>query len=339
MSFKTDQESLRKWFLATKRDLPWRENPSPYSVLISEVMLQQTRADVVVDYFKRWMQQFPAVSELAKAPVESVLKAWEGLGYYSRARNLHEAAKRLQEGFPIDYDGWIKVSGIGPYTANAILSFAYHQPVIAMDANVQRVLSRYFETFDLKWAQQEATTDLSNHNPQEIAEGLIELGATICAKKPFCELCPLQKGCRSFLNKTTEQYPAKKILKKPKSVHKKVVLYQYGDRFGIYKGKPGELFADLYRFYELDVDMEAYCQLLGEGQGHPFKEVRASATSFRFFLFPCLEKTSVLIDGLEFFTLSECLKLPFTSGHKRILHQLVEYNEKKAHKNGFVGSL
>ncbi len=339
MSFKTDQESLRKWFLAAKRDLPWRQNPNPYSVLVSEVMLQQTRADVVVDYFKRWMQQFPTVMELAKAPVESVLKAWEGLGYYSRARNLHEAAKKLLRGFPTDYDGWIAVSGIGPYTANAILSFAYHRPVIAMDANVQRVLSRYFETFDLKWAEQEATRDLSSKNPQEIAEGLIELGATICAKKPFCELCPLQKGCRSFLNHTTEIYPVKKILKKPKLVHKKVILYQHEDRFGIYKAKPGELFADLYRFYELDLDKNTYQQLLDEPLAHPFTEVRASATTYRFFLFPCLEKTPLLINGLEFFTLSECLKLPFTSGHRKILHQLVGFIEKKAHKNRSVGSL
>ena len=339
MSFKTDQESLRKWFLAAKRDLPWRQNPSPYSVLVSEVMLQQTRADVVVDYFKRWMKQFPTVKELAEAPLESVLKAWEGLGYYSRARNLHKAAKKLLEGFPNEYDGWIKVSGIGPYTANAILSFAYHQPVIAMDANVQRVLSRYFETFDLKWAELEAKKDLSIQNPQEIAEGLIELGATICAKKPFCEVCPLQQGCRSFLNKTTELYPAKKILKKPKLTYKKVILYQYEDRFGIFKAKPGELFADLYRFYELDVDKDTYHKIVGEYPAHPFKEVRASATTFHFFLFPCVEKTAVLISGLEFLSLSECLKLPFTSGHKKILHQLVEYSEKKAHKNRFVGSL
>ncbi|MBM3194599.1 MAG: A/G-specific adenine glycosylase [Chlamydiae bacterium] len=339
MSFKTDQESLRKWFLAAKRDLPWRQNPTPYSVLISEVMLQQTKADVVVDYFKRWMQQFPTVFELAEAPIESVLKAWEGLGYYSRARNLHKAAKSLLMGFPIDYDGWIQVSGIGPYTANAILSFAYHQPVIAMDANVQRVLSRYFETLDLKKAEQDAKTDLSSQNPQDIAEGLIELGALICTKKPFCELCPLKKGCRSFLNKTTEQYPAKKILKKTKSVHKKVILYQYEDRFGLYRAKPGELFADLYRFYELDVDEDGYQQLIGKNLEHPFKEVRATATSFRFFLFPCLEKTPHKIHGLEFFTLTECLKLPFTSGHKRILHQLVAYSEKKAHKNRSVGSL
>lgn len=329
MSFKTDQESLRTWFLASKRALPWRENPNPYRVLVSEVMLQQTRADVVIDYFNRWMQQFPTVQELAEASIETVLKAWEGLGYYSRARNLHQAAKTLLSGFPTDYQGWINIKGIGPYTANAILSFAYHQPVVAMDANVQRVLSRYFETFDLKWAEKEATKDLSRENPEEIAEGLIELGATICTSKPFCELCPLKKGCRSFFNHTVANYPAKKILKKPKSVYKKVILFQYENKFGVYRAKPKELFADLYRFFEKDLSPHAYQNLIYEQHQSPFKEVRSTATTFQFFLFPVIEKTGFLNQELEFYTLTECLKLPFTSGHKKILHQLLALNLKQ----------
>ncbi|MFZ4772765.1 MAG: A/G-specific adenine glycosylase [Chlamydiia bacterium] len=320
MSFQSDQEALRVWFLQTKRSFPWREEITPYKVLISEVMLQQTRADVVVDYFNRWMRLFPTVESLAGASIDEVLKAFEGLGYYSRARNLHKAAQSLIKEFPNTYEGLLAVEGIGPYTANAILSFAFHKPVIAMDANVQRVLSRYFATHDLKWAKIEAEKKMSQIHSHEIAEGLIELGAVICTKSPACFNCPLQKGCKAFQQNQIEQFPLLKKRKESVTVYKKVLLHHFQGRFGVCRQPKGGLFADLYMFMEESVEGRYPTE-------PPFKEVRASATCYRFFLFPLVVENIEPIEGVEYLTLDECLKRSFTSGHRKILHQMVKSSE------------
>jgi len=140
-------QALKRWFLEVQRDFPWREDPSPYRVWVSEVMLQQTRAEVVVPYFERWMARFPTVEVLAEAPLDEVIKLWEGLGYYSRARNLHQGAQQIVRDYggklPNSADKLKKIKGIGPYTVGAILSFAFHQKVPAVDGNVLRVMSRY----------------------------------------------------------------------------------------------------------------------------------------------------------------------------------------------------
>src|SRR3990167_2034802 len=138
---------LRDWFLKQKRPLPWRENPTPYSVWISEIMLQQTRASVVTEYFIRWMDAFPSIEKLARASLSEVLKIWEGLGYYSRARNIKQAADGLyleKKDLPNSLEELLQIKGIGRYTAGAILSFAFHKKAAAVDGNVARVISRYF---------------------------------------------------------------------------------------------------------------------------------------------------------------------------------------------------
>ncbi len=146
--FPFEHQLLKKWFIEHKRDLPWRDSPSPYSIWVSEIMLQQTQASVVVDYFIRWMERFPTIRSLAESSLELVLKMWEGLGYYSRARHLHEAARYFLEqhegNIPADREELEKVKGLGPYTIGAILSFAFHLRSPAVDANVARVLARYF---------------------------------------------------------------------------------------------------------------------------------------------------------------------------------------------------
>lgn len=139
---------LKHWFEENKRNFPWRGKPSPYAVWVSEVMLQQTQASVVVPYFERWIVRFPSIEVLASASIEEVIKLWEGLGYYSRARSLHEGAKFLVEHhngtLPSDPIALAKVKGLGPYTIGAILSFAFHQKAAAIDGNVTRVMSRFF---------------------------------------------------------------------------------------------------------------------------------------------------------------------------------------------------
>src|SRR3990167_4180187 len=147
-----DHESLKRWFFINRRILPWRENPSPYEVWVSEVMLQQTRVSVVIPYFNRWMKHFPTISDLAKASIEAIIKVWEGLGYYSRARNLHEGAKYLLQfhagELPDSPEHLKKVRGLGPYTIGAIRSFAFKQKAAAIDGNVLRVIARYFSIME-----------------------------------------------------------------------------------------------------------------------------------------------------------------------------------------------
>ena len=141
-------EKLHEWFQENQRSFPWRQAPTPYQVWISEVMLQQTRAIVVIDYFNRWMKAFPDIFSLTRATLEEVIKAWEGLGYYSRARNMHKAAelivKRWNGQLPDQREDLEDIPGLGPYTIGAILAFGFHQKAVALDGNVLRVLSRYF---------------------------------------------------------------------------------------------------------------------------------------------------------------------------------------------------
>src|ERR1700722_10190653 len=179
-----DIDSLKDWFVREKRDLPWRENPSPYAVWISEVMLQQTQASVVIPYFERWMARFPTVAVLAEASQGEVIKMWEGLGYYSRVRHLHQAAKDLMYRYagdlPRTREGLEGIKGIGPYTRGAILSFAFHQKAAAVDGNVLRVLARYFAIEEEIEKAKKSITELTEsilpeEEPWIVMEGLIEL--------------------------------------------------------------------------------------------------------------------------------------------------------------------
>ena len=214
-------EALHEWFFHNRRDFPWRSHPTPYRVWISEVMLQQTRASVVVSYFNRWMELFPNVQALATAPLDEVIKAWEGLGYYSRARNLHAAAQQIV----LQFEGKIpetraelsQLKGLGPYTIGAILSFGFHQRAAAIDGNAMRVLSRYFsieESLDKAKTRQliaqKGEEILDEKTPWITAEALIELGASLCAPRPHCEECPLRTECRGFQNGKAPYLPNKK---------------------------------------------------------------------------------------------------------------------------------
>lgn len=215
-------EELRAWFLRHRRDFPWRQRATPYNVWISEVMLQQTRADVVIPYFLRWVQRFPDVHALAAAPLPSVIKAWEGLGYYSRARNLHRTAGQIVREFAGDLPKTelelLKLGGIGPYTASAIAAFAHHQRAVALDGNVLRVLARWrgveSEITSLKTQREMHRAMLKilpQMRPWEIAEALIELGALICKKSaPKCAACPLRATCWARARDLTERLPLKK---------------------------------------------------------------------------------------------------------------------------------
>lgn len=226
------------WYRAVRRDLPWRRSRDPYHIWISEIMLQQTRVETVIPYYNRFMELFPTVDKLAEAPEEQVLKAWEGLGYYSRARNLQAAAREIVEQYggkvPDSLDAVSGLKGIGPYTAGAILSIAFNRPEPAVDGNVMRVLSRYFEL------EEDIAKPSTRIGIEKLAKGLIpegaagdfnqalmELGATICTPKAaHCLPCPVMEHCAARLAGRVEELPVKAKAKPPRPERRAVALIE-----------------------------------------------------------------------------------------------------------------
>lgn len=222
-------ESLLAWFAEQKRDLPWRRTQDPYAIWVSEVMLQQTRVEVVRDYFHRFLRRFPTLESLAEAPSEDVMQAWQGLGYYSRGRRLQEGARTVVSSggaLPESADELLKIPGIGPYTAGAIASIAFGERVPAVDGNVVRVLTRQFAIAGdpQKQPQKNTITKLAAELVPEGGAGdynqaLMELGATVCTpRKPLCELCPVREGCQARAQGAPTRYPELPVRKPPTEV-------------------------------------------------------------------------------------------------------------------------
>ena len=215
------REALADWFANAARVLPWRENRDPYRIWISEIMLQQTQVQQVIPYYARFLAQFPDVAALAAAPLDAVLKAWEGMGYYARARHLHRAAAEIcrQHGglFPRDPEAVRRLPGIGPYTAAAILSIAFGEPLAVVDGNVVRLLSRFSavaeesgSTAARKKIAALADALLDRQRPGDHNEAMMELGATVCTpRSPLCAVCPLAFACAAHAAGEEERYPVK----------------------------------------------------------------------------------------------------------------------------------
>lgn len=218
--FKTQ---LLKWYQAHKRDLPWRNTSDPYPIWISEVMLQQTTVKAVIPFYEKFLKRFPNVKSLANASIKEVYTYWAGLGYYSRADNLHKAAKKLSEtGFPKTFIELLEYPGFGPYTARAVASFAFSDNTGVLDGNVIRFLSR-FHGLKIPWWENSSRAILQREADQWVLDtdssitnqALIEIGATICTpKSPSCLLCPVRTGCKAFAMKMQEELPLKKARKK-----------------------------------------------------------------------------------------------------------------------------
>lgn len=202
------RSQLLEWYARSGRTLPWRETQDPYAIWISEIMLQQTQVKTVLPYFERWMRQFPSIAALATAELQAVLKAWEGLGYYARARNLHRAAQQVvaehQGRFPTDLDNVLKLPGIGRTTAGGILSAAFNQPISILDGNVKRVLARLIalemppsRALKQLWAISDQLID--PRNGRDFNQALMDLGATVCTpKNPACLVCPWRSHCKAY---------------------------------------------------------------------------------------------------------------------------------------------
>lgn len=259
-------EPLLNWFKDSARVLPWRQNPTAYNVWISEIMLQQTRVEAVKPYYDRFMKLFPDVYALADAEDEVLLKAWEGLGYYNRVRNLKKAAVEICEKYggkmPDSYEEMIGLSGIGSYTAGAVLSIAYNQKVPAVDGNVLRVLSRirgdYRDVLDAK-VKKDIEKDVRSFMPQEASafnQAMMELGAMICVPNgaPKCELCPVASFCYANAHGCSSELPVK-APKKKRVIEKKTVLIIQDGSKTVLKKRPNEgLLAGMYEFPMLDGD-------------------------------------------------------------------------------------
>lgn len=337
-------EALHLWFSLEKRDFPWRKNPTPYQVWVSEVMLQQTRAAVVVPYFLRWMERFPEISSLAEASLEDVLKAWEGLGYYSRARNLHAGAREVVEKFkgrlPASYEELRSIRGIGAYTAGAILSFAFLQRAPAVDANVSRVMSRYLcieETIEKasvqKKIQNALQASLDPKEPWVTMEALIELGALICLPNPRCSLCPLREGCLAKKEGKQEALPVKKERPKTIALERNVFLLLFEKEVLLIRGEAKKVMQDLYQFpfaerEEVSSDVEAWvkkrfdCDAVYE---RSFSPVFHTFTRYKAKLYPLVFSVRKK-KGEGWMPIAALKELPFAGGHREIAQVLLTRN-------------
>ena len=251
-------QALLLWYQQNKRDLPWRHTSDPYRIWLSEIMLQQTRVEAVKPYYARFLDAAPDVEALAALPEERLMKLWEGLGYYSRARNLQKAARVVVEShngvMPRSYEELLKLPGIGEYTAGAIASIAYGERVPAIDGNVLRVLARVSGSeadIALPETKKEFRGQLARVVPHEagnFTQSLIELGATVCApnREPLCEVCPLRECCVAYREKKTDEIPVRSP-KKPRRIEERTVfLIRDGDRTALRKRPPKGLLSGLY---------------------------------------------------------------------------------------------
>lgn len=265
MAFQND---LITWFKQEQRDLPWRKDQDPYKIWVSEIMLQQTRVDTVIPYYSRFLEWFPTLDDLASADEDKILKAWEGLGYYSRVRNLQTAVKEVQE----KYNGIVpntpqeitSLKGVGPYTAGAILSIAYGIPEPAVDGNVMRVLSRILSIWEdiatpsSRKVFENAVRQLISHDdPSSFNQALMELGALICTPtSPTCLLCPVRDHCQAFHEGVQNDLPIKTRKTKQKKVQlAAVVLSDSQGKILIHKRSNKGLLANLWEFPTVELHL------------------------------------------------------------------------------------
>ena len=257
MSLESD---LIHWYEINRRHMPWREDPTPYHVYLSEIMLQQTQVDTVRAYYLRFLQKFPTVQDLAKGSEEEVLKLWEGLGYYSRGRNLHKAALVVASSFggeiPSKKEDLLSLPGIGEYTSRAIRSIAFHQKEIAVDGNLIRVYSRLNEDKEENLETIKANCEayfkkaLAKEDPSKFNQALMDIGEMVCLPKalPLCEKCPLRAYCQSAKDGTMLDYPSPKKAKEKKKEEWTVLLLVTKEEVALSKRSSTGLLASLYEF-------------------------------------------------------------------------------------------
>lgn len=257
-------EKIVKWYQINKRHLPWRQMCDPYKIWLSEIILQQTRVNQGLPYYQRFVNTYPTIKELADASEQEVLRLWQGLGYYSRARNLHRCAKSIvsehNAQFPTTYNELLKLPGIGDYTAAAIASLAYKEPVAVVDGNVFRVLSRIFGIDSAinspegkKIFTQQANELIDHQQPDLHNQAVMEFGAMFCTpKNPKCEACVFQKTCFAFANKLQHELPVKIKGKPGRKRYFYYVVLQKADSLLMRQRKEKDIWQGLFDFYLIE---------------------------------------------------------------------------------------
>lgn len=357
LNFNSSQfrQDLISWFEKEQRDLPWRKNQDPYKVWVSEIMLQQTRVETVIPYFNNFINRFPTIHQLAEAEEEKVLKAWEGLGYYSRVRNLYTAVKEVKEHYggkvPDTPKELAALKGVGPYTTGAILSIAYGVAEPAVDGNVMRVLSRLLLIWDdiAKQKTRKIFEDvirllISKENPSYFNQGLMEVGATICTPtSPACSLCPLQQHCRAFKEGIQKELPVKSKKKQPRTVQMSAAVLTDKDGKILIQKRPSEgLLANLWQFPNSETASELltpkeqlrhYLQneyKLEVKLGDPFTQIQHvfSHLIWNISVFEGeMIETVKATDDLKVVSFQEIEQYPFPVSHQRIFR---EYKQKRS---------
>ena len=264
-------QPVLKWFdLHGRKDLPWQIDITPYRVWVSEIMLQQTQVTTVIPYFERFIDELPDLASLANADLDTVLHLWTGLGYYSRARNLHKTARIIQQQFnsifPADIEALVNLPGIGRSTAGAIISIAFQQRAAILDGNVKRVLARYHAVDG--WPGQSLVANAlwqfaEAHTPDkrvaDYSQAMMDLGATLCTRsKPACERCPLQNSCLAMAQNKTAAYPGKKPKKILPIKHTQMIIFEnHAGHILLKKRPPSGIWGGLWGFPEIAIDNSA----------------------------------------------------------------------------------
>jgi A/G-specific adenine glycosylase len=349
--------ALLNWFAQTARDLPWRRTQDPYAIWVSEIMLQQTQVKTVIPYWERWMKALPTIQSLAEASPERIHKLWEGLGYYTRVRNMQQAAQEIRSKhagtFPSDFDSILALKGIGRYTAGAIASIAFNQPKPLLDGNVIRVLTRLFAisenprdkvTNEKLWSLAEALVisasklDGSSHPSacSHLNQSLMELGALVCTpRQPQCLLCPVRPHCDAFRTSKVESLP--NLGERTTATQRKFFAFiiEHQSRFLVTQRPAGVVNAHLWEFPNLEVDSNLAQPLsrieiqdlnLSLNPTAPLCTIKHTITRYRITLqvfLATLANPKAQIDlPTQFKTLAELHHLPFPSAHKKILKKL-----------------
>lgn len=325
------QEELIKWYQENKRVLPFRDINDPYKIWVSEIMLQQTTVMAVIPYYNRFIERFPDVKTLSDASIEEVYKYWEGLGYYRRALHLHKSAQMIGDQFPKDYEDILALAGVGPYTASAIMSFAYHAPYIAVDGNALRVISRLYGIEDnialnktVKKITEIGNKIVIGYDSAMINQGIMDFANAICLPvHPHCEECPLQSDCQAYSTNKQEVLPIniKKVNKKSMSYITGIVVYE--DEVMLIKNKNG-LLENMYLLPQYEVEspysfIEAFKEEHGielEVLSHlkDFKHVFTHRTWYmHVYIFRANKRLN------DFYTNKEQEEITIPTAHKKIL--------------------
>jgi A/G-specific adenine glycosylase len=345
------QKKVLLWFRQNKRPLPWRGGKGWYEIWISEVMLQQTQVDTVIPYYHRFLKRFKTVKDLADASQQEVLKLWEGLGYYSRARNLHQAARiivsRYNSQLPIDRETLLNIPGFGPYTTNAVLSIAFNQPYAVMDGNVKRIIARLNaieeDIRDVKTQNKvQSLMDrlLPQKNAGEFNEAIMEIGATICKpSSPLCKICPVSTECLALRKNLIEKLPYKSPRQRIPTRSSLACIITHQDQYLIAKRPQHEMLAGLWEFPVLrsntgrntiqrDLDLIRKQFNLRTSFVRSWTAVKHTYTHFHFMLHSKLFKAishefqSEFYDDFQWLTIEKIKKLPLHKAVWKVLERV-----------------